>query len=114
MEIVNIYSKIKGDYYKAYNVFKSDALLEKFLKKFIEANELELLNASIKENNHEESFRHAHTFKGMAMSLYLSDLANVSQKLVDLYKNEIYNDKKINSLYKKIEAKFNKLKKLLK
>ena len=47
------------------------------------------------------------------MSLYLTDLINVSQELVDLYKSKNIKDKKINSLYNELESRFNKLKALL-
>ncbi|MBO5712427.1 MAG: Hpt domain-containing protein [Acholeplasmatales bacterium] len=113
MDVKDIYSKINGDYNKVLDIFKSDALIERFLKKFILSNELNLLYSSIKDKNHDEAYRYAHTFKGMAMSLYLTDLINVSQELVDLYKSKNIKDKKINSLYNELESRFNKLKALL-
>lgn len=62
----------------------NEALYLKFLKKFLEDNNYQLLAENYNTNNFEEMFRTVHTIKGVSGNLGLTDLYNKSSEMTNL------------------------------
>lgn len=62
---------------------RSDRLVQKFVLKYLDDRSFELLCASMAEKNYEETFRTAHTIKGMCQNLSFTKLLASSSRLSD-------------------------------
>lgn len=83
MTIQECYTKLKGNYEDAVRRLSSDNLIERFMLMFPKDTTMQALRAAVAEGNIEESFRAAHTLKGIAANLSFSELAEVSSKLTE-------------------------------
>lgn len=83
MTIQECYTKLKGNYEDAVRRLSSDNLIERFMLMFPKDTTMQTLRAAVAEGNIEESFRAAHTLKGIAANLSFSELAEVSSKLTE-------------------------------
>ena len=83
MTIQECYTKLKGNYEDAVRRLSSDNLIERFMLMFPKDTTMQALRAAVAEGNIEESFRAAHTLKGIAANLCFSELAEVSSKLTE-------------------------------
>ena len=69
MTIEELYKIAEGDFNTVLGSFGSPALVEKFVKKFLLDDSYEQLAEKLKEKDVQESFRAAHTLKGICMNL---------------------------------------------
>lgn len=86
MTLEECYKMINGDYNDVLSRFQKESLVERFLLKFPNDKTMELLKNAVAEKNIEESFRAAHTLKGITINLSLGDLTVASTRLTDQLK----------------------------
>ena len=83
MTIEECYNQLKGDYSDAKSRLGSDSLIEQFIMMFPRDKTMETLRKAVAEGNIEESFRVAHTLKGLAANLSFTKLAQASSNLTE-------------------------------
>ncbi len=103
MTIKEFYKKIGGDYDEIIGRLFSEALVKKFLIKFLTDTTYQTFFEEIEKKNVEEAFRAVHTLKGVCQNLGLgslyksaSDIAealrgghdNVTQPMLDKLKSD--------------------------
>ncbi len=75
-----------------YRFMNNAALLERFIKKFLQDQTYGELCAAVAKNDHETMLRTAHTLKGIAANLGFITLAQASDALVCAIRNETSDD----------------------
>ncbi len=107
MTIQNCYEKLGGDYQGVLGRLGSDALVQRFLIKFLSDTSFQDLKEGIEKQDPEEAFRGAHTLKGVCMNLAFDDLFVVSDALTEHLRGgelaEGYEE-----LFEKVEAEYKK------
>lgn len=83
MTLQECYTALGGDYDEALGRLRSEALIQKFLLKFLDDPSYSLLETSMACENWAEAFRGAHTIKGVCQNLSLTALAHSSAQLCD-------------------------------
>ena len=74
MTIQECYAALEGDYQEVLGRLYSDALVQKFVGKFLSDQSFQLLESSLKAGNYDEAFRAAHTLKGVNQNLSFTKL----------------------------------------
>ena len=69
MTLQECYAMMHGNYEDARSRLAMDKLIEKFMLKFLDDTSMDLLNKSVAAGDVQESFRAAHTLKGVAAKL---------------------------------------------
>ncbi len=88
MVVSEFYAKIDGDYEGIKGRLRSDAIIEKFLIKFLEEKSYDELMAAAKDNNVQEAISAAHKMKGVTANLSLTPLYNVLTELLAKLREE--------------------------
>lgn len=83
MTIRDLYTKINSDYNVMIQRMGSEALIERFVLKFLDDKTYQGLKDSIESGDVELMFRGAHTLKGVALNLGFDDLAETSSALTE-------------------------------
>ena len=83
MTIQECYAALEGDYEEVLNRLYSEALVRKFLLKFLSDPSFQLLETSMQTGQHEEAFRAAHTLKGVSQNLSFTKLYASSNQLTE-------------------------------
>ena len=68
----------------------SDALVQKFVLKFLSDQSFQLLESSLKEENYEDAFRAAHTLKGVSQNLSFTRLYHSSHEITEALRTKNY------------------------
>ena len=84
MTIKEFYEKIGGDYDEVLGRLFSEALIKKFLIKFLTDKSYQTFFEEIEKQNIEEAFRAAHTLKGVSLSLGFKRLGDCSGVLCEM------------------------------
>ena len=84
MTIQECYQKFGGDYDEVKKRLPSDALIKKFIVKFLDDSSFSNLFIAMKEGSRERAFAAAHTLKGVCSNFGMNKLAFSSSKLTDL------------------------------
>ena len=100
MTIQECYEAIGGNYEDVLRRLRSEALIRKFTLKFLEDQSYPLLKQALGDNNYEETFRGAHTLKGVCQNLSFDRLYEVSDKSLP---NQIYSQNLIKVMQEKID-----------
>ena len=80
MTIQECYQKLDGDFEQAEKRLSSEALIRRFLTKFLDDGSFSQLCIAMEEGDRDKAFRAAHTLKGVSGNLSLSRLyLSVSQ-----------------------------------
>lgn len=87
MSIKECYEKCGGDYEKVVARLCNEAVVQKFLIKFLEDNSYESIFENLKENKLEDAFRAAHTLKGVCQNLGLENLYRSSFEVTEALRN---------------------------
>ena len=74
MTVKECYAKIGGDYDDVVKRLMRDALVERFMLKFLEDGSYQELVNALKEGRDEDAFRAAHTLKGICQNLSFTSL----------------------------------------
>ena len=88
MTIQECYAALDGDYTDVLNRLYSEALVTKFVGKFLSDQSFQLLESSLKAGSYEEAFRAAHTLKGVAQNLSFTKLYNSVNELAETLRPE--------------------------
>ncbi len=107
MTIESCYNKLGGDYKGVLERLGSEALVQRFLIRFLSDTSFEDLKAGIEDQNGEKAFRGAHTLKGVCMNLAFDDLFVVSNELTEhLRGGELAEG--YEKLFEKVEVEYKK------
>lgn len=87
MTIRECYDRLGGSYDDIKRRLPTDALIEKFLGKFLSDGSYELLINSMSGGDRETAFRGAHALKGVCANLGFSKLYDSSSKLTEALRN---------------------------
>lgn len=84
MTVQECYAEMGADYDGVFSRLRKDERIRKFLLMFLSDPSYELLCSSVESRNAEETFRAAHTLKGVGQNLSLTALYESASRLSDL------------------------------
>lgn len=90
MTIQECYAALGGDYEEVLGRLYSEALVRKFVGKFLSDQSFQLLDDSMKAGNYEEAFRAAHTLKGVSQNLSFTRLYQSSHEITEALRTKNY------------------------
>ena len=88
MTIQECYRLLGGDYNEALRGIPSAALIDKFVRKFLDDKSYEQLVKAVAANDRETAFRAAHTLKGVCANMRFTALKNSASELTELLRLE--------------------------
>ena len=83
MTVEQVYKNMDSDYASVKDRLQNDALIEKFLIKFLADESYANILKNLEAQNLEEAFRAAHTLKGVAQNMGFDNLAESSSILTE-------------------------------
>lgn len=84
MTIQECYSRMGGDYAQVLNRLPSEALVKRFITKFLEDRTYSELCQAMAGGDREGAFRAAHTLKGVTANLGMEQLRQSASNLTEL------------------------------
>ena len=90
MTIQECYAALEGDYPEVLSRLYSEALVQRFVGKFLSDPSFSLLERSLKDQSYEEAFRAAHTLKGVCQNLSFTRLYRSSHELTEALRAQDY------------------------
>ncbi|MCI8552762.1 MAG: Hpt domain-containing protein [Lawsonibacter sp.] len=90
MTIQECYSALEGDYQEVLGRLYSEALVTKFVGKFLSDQSFQLLDSSLRSGNYDEAFRAAHTLKGVTQNLSFTRLFHSSHEITEALRTKDY------------------------
>lgn len=90
MTIQECYTALGGNYEEVLGRLYSEALVKKFVVKFLADQSYQLLESSLKGGNYEEAFRAAHTLKGVTQNLGFIRLYESSHEITEALRTKDY------------------------
>lgn len=88
MTLKECYEILEGNYEDAVGRLFNEALVEKFLFKFLDDSSFDTLCKSLESDNYSEAFRASHTIKGICQNLSFTKLLDSSSKLTEALRPE--------------------------
>ena len=104
MSIQECYAALEGSYEEVLGRLYSEALVKKFVGKFLADQSFQLLESTLKAGDYEEAFRAAHTLKGVTQNLSFTKLYQSSNEITEALRTKNY-DLAV-QLFPKIEADY--------
>ena len=104
MTIQECYAALEGDYQEVLSRLYSEALVQRFVGKFLSDQSFPLLERSLKDQNYEEAFRAAHTLKGVTQNLSFTKLYRSSHELTEALRAQDYG--LASQLFSSVEADY--------
>lgn len=83
MTLQECYEAIGGNYEDVFGRLRKEALIRKFVLKFLSDPSYDTLCRGMESKNQEEAFRAAHTLKGVCQNLAFTQLYESSSELTD-------------------------------
>lgn len=83
MGLIEFYPMVGGDYKEVICRIPKDAMIKKFVLKFLDDPTYDELNQAIAKKDVTLAFRAAHTLKGIAYNLGFTTLGNAASKLTE-------------------------------
>lgn len=90
MTIQECYAALEGDYQEVLGRLYSEALVTKFVGKFLADQSYQLLESSLKAGDYDEAFRAAHTLKGVTQNLSFTKLYKSSHEITEALRTKDY------------------------
>lgn len=90
MTIQECYAALGGDYEEVLSRLYSEALVKKFVGKFLADQSFSSLESTLKAGNYEEAFRAAHTLKGVTQNLSFTKLYHSSHEITEALRTKNY------------------------
>lgn len=90
MTIQECYAALEGDYQEVLGRLCSDALVQRFVGKFLSDQSFQALEDSLKAGNYDEAFRAAHTLKGVTQNLSFTKLYQSSHEITEALRTKDY------------------------
>jgi len=83
MTLQELYSKINGNFAEAQSRLMKESFIEKFALMYLKDDSFANLQKAIDEGNIADSFRAAHTMKGVAANLAFTELQQAASNLTE-------------------------------
>ncbi|MDD6733062.1 MAG: Hpt domain-containing protein [Lachnospiraceae bacterium] len=83
MNVKECYEKLGANYDEVSGRLPNEALVERFLNKFLSDESMNRLKAAVEEGNIEQSFMMVHTLKGVSQNLSLTRLSEAASALTE-------------------------------
>ena len=83
MTVKECYEQMGADYEGVLGRLRSEGLIKKFAKKFLDDGSFQSLKDNLAQGNGEEAFRAAHTLKGVCQNLGFDNLYQVSFEITE-------------------------------
>ena len=90
MTIQECYTALEGDYEEVLSRLYSEALVKKFVGKFLADQSFQQLEGSLNAEDYDEAFRAAHTLKGVAQNLSFTKLYHSSHEITEALRTKDY------------------------
>ena len=90
MTIQECYAALEGSYEEVLGRLYSEALVKKFVGKFLADQSFQLLESTLKAGDYEEAFRAAHTLKGVTQNLSFTKLYQSSNEITEALRTKDY------------------------
>ena len=90
MTIQECYTALEGDYEEVLSRLYSEALVKKFVGKFLADQSFQQLESSLNAEDYDEAFRAAHTLKGVAQNLSFTKLYHSSHEITEALRTKDY------------------------
>ena len=90
MTIQECYAALGGDYQEVLGRLCSEALVRRFVGKFLSDQSFQLLDTALSAGNYEEAFRAAHTLKGVTQNLSFTKLYQSSHEITEALRTKNY------------------------
>lgn len=84
MDLKTCYQQMRGDYEAVMGRLRQEDRVRRFLLLFPKDENYQLLGEGLERKDWEQAFRAAHSLKGVALNLGLSELAQSSSELTEL------------------------------
>ena len=88
MTVKECYEQMGADYEGVLGRLRSEGLIKKFAKKFLDDGSFQSLKDNLAQGNGEEAFRAAHTLKGVCQNLGFDNLYQVSFDITEKLREE--------------------------
>lgn len=111
MELRECYEAFGGDYKDAVSRLQSDALIKKFVVKFLDDPSYGRLKDAVEKGEYKEAFRAAHTLKGVSQNLSFKELGQASSEITEALRDNDDRDISIEQcieLLKRVEKAYEK------
>lgn len=105
MNVKECYEAI-GDYEDALRRLMKDTLLKRFLIKFLDDGSYEGLKAALAAYDYDQAFLCAHTLKGVASNLSLTEVFEYSSQITEVLRDRQPHD--VSELMDKLETAYEK------
>ena len=90
MTLQECYAARGGDYNEVLGRLYSEALVQKFVGKFLADQSFQLLSDSLNAGAYEDAFRAAHTLKGVTQNLSFTKLYQSSHQITEALRTKDY------------------------
>ena len=90
MTIQECYASLERDYQEVLGRVYSDALVQRFVGKFLSDQSFQQLEDSLKAENYDDAFRAAHTLKGVSQNLSFTKLYQSSHEITEALRTKNY------------------------
>lgn len=107
-EIQDAYEKIGADYNDVVRRLTSEALVVRFVGKFLQDNSFENLRTALANNDVNGAFLASHTLKGIAQNMGFSNLFEPSNALAEFLRPIPETAAGSEELFAAVEAEYNK------
>ena len=113
MNVKEFYISINGDYQRALSIMMNDSLIERMITKFMSNNAYQDIVNAYENKDYASIFPLAHTFKGVAGNLALTELFEIAAIITEATRNGATPnlDKEIETLkerYQRLENSYQK------
>lgn len=110
MDLKEFYKIIDGDYEEVLSRLASDQRIQKYLLRFLDVPDFELLKQAVAAKDWEKAFLAAHTLKGNALNLGLGTFTTSDTELTEFLRPRVVEDEaKLNELFQKTQTEYEKL-----
>lgn len=106
MTLEKCYAAMGGDYADVIGRLRSEAFIKKFVLRFADSTDWLQLHTALEENRTEDAFRAAHTMKGVASNLGMTELYSASSQLTELLRDGRSRD--VSSALAAVDASYKK------
>ena len=108
MTLQEFYDRIGGDYKATISRLPSEALIKKFVIKFLDDASFTRLRDGLQENDGEKAFRAAHTLKGICLNLSFDTLYKPCAEITEALRDGRITEG-CNTLFLEVEKEYNRL-----
>ncbi len=107
MTVQECYEKMGGNYDEIMERLPKESLIEKFMLKFPADESMNGLRAAVAEGNIENSFRMAHTLKGVCENLAFTQLGKAASALTEQLRSR--SSEADRALYEAVEQEYKRV-----